>query len=69
MKQDMRRPTRKVMRQVAALACVAVLGLGAAACGSKGNPGTNNKPAATTPPSGPTTAPPTTSPQSGGAGF
>jgi hypothetical protein len=68
---------RKVMQRVAALTCVAVLGFGAAACGSSSTTNHSNQPPATTSPSGATTAPATpaattpatTSPQSGGAGF
>jgi hypothetical protein len=67
----------KVMQRVAAITCVAVLGVGAAACGSNTNTNHSNQPPATTSPSGATTAlatpaattPATTSPQSGGAGF
>jgi hypothetical protein len=77
MKRDRSTTGRKVVQRFAALACVAVLGVGAAACGSSGKTGHNDQPPATTAPSAATTAPApaaattpaTTSPQSGGAGF
>lgn len=72
---------RNVARRIAPVACVAMLGVGAAACGSSSKTGTHDAPTATTAPSGATvapsgattapatTAPATTAPQSGGAGF
>ena len=65
---------RTVVRRIAPIACVALLGVGAAACGSSSNTGTHDSPTATTAPSGATPAPATpapatTAPQSGGAGF
>jgi hypothetical protein len=64
---------RHIVRRLTPVACVAILGLSAAACGSSTKPGTNNAPTATTTPAGPTTppttTPATTSPQTGGAGF
>ena len=65
---------RNIARRIALIACVAMLGVGAAACGSSSNTGTHDSPTATTAPSGATkvpasTAPASTAPQSGGAGF
>jgi hypothetical protein len=62
----------KVAQRIALIACVAILGVGATACGSSGNvtpkapTPTTARSTVTTPP---TTAPPTTAPKSGGAGF
>ena len=56
---------RKVIHQVSALAFVALLGVGAAACGSNGGGRTQNAPSLTQPAVTPTTA----APNSGGAGF
>jgi hypothetical protein len=58
---------RKMMYRIAPLACAALLGLGAAACGSSGTSHTQNPP--TPAASTPTTSPSTTAPKSGGAGF
>jgi hypothetical protein len=53
----------KVVQRIAIVACVAILGVGATACGSTGS---NVTPGAPTP----TVAKaPTTTPKSGGAGF
>lgn len=58
----------KVGQRIAVIACVAILGVGAAACGSTGNTVTPKAPTPTT--ARPTvTTPPTTAPKSGGAGF
>jgi hypothetical protein len=63
----------KVVQRIAVIGCAAILGVGAAACGSAGNTVTPKAPTPTTP--APTTArptvttPPTTAPKSGGAGF
>jgi hypothetical protein len=55
----------RVGRRVAMMACVAVLGLGATACGaSDSNNVTPGAPTGTTP-----AAPAATNPQSGGSGF
>ena len=60
----------KVVQRIAVIACVAILGVGAAACGSTGNNVTPKAPTPTTArPNAVTTTPPTTAPQSGGAGF
>jgi hypothetical protein len=64
-----------ITRRLAAISCVAVLGLAAAACGDNSKPGSNIAPTGTTTPakaaanSGDTTPPTTAAPQSGGAGF
>lgn len=57
----------KLIKRIAPLALMAMLGLGAAACGSSGGTHTQNSPSQTgTPATGtPTTQPPS----SGGAGF
>jgi len=68
---------RKVVQRFAVVACVAILGVGATACGddtvTPGAPAntTQQAPAATTPAAAATTpaAPATSNPQSGGAGF
>jgi hypothetical protein len=71
---------KSVAQRAIAIACLAVLGVTASACGSTTKSGPNNSPAGTTVPSkaaassattGPaTTAPSTTAaPKSGGAGF
>ena len=65
---------RKVVWRIAPIACVALLGVGAAACGSSSNTGTHDAPTVTTVPASAaaapaTAAPATTAPQSGGAGF
>jgi len=70
----MRRTTassaRPLVRRFAPIACVAVLGVSVAACGSSDKPGnTTPAPAVTTTPSGATTTPATTAPKSGVAGF
>jgi len=59
---------RPLVRRLAPLACVAILGVTAAACGSDNKPD-NTGPAVTTTPSGATTPATTTAPKSGGAGF
>jgi hypothetical protein len=70
---------RKVAQRLAVIACVGILGIGAAACGddttvtpeAPANT-TQQAPAATTPAAAATTpagAPATSNPQSGGAGF
>ena len=62
----------KVVQRIAVVACVAILGVGAAACGSTSDNVTPKAPTPTSAPSAvstPPTTPPTTSPQSGGAGF
>ena len=56
-------PGRKVVRSLAPIACVVILGLGAAACGSSSKTSTQNSPTSTAPVSVITT------PKSGGAGF
>ena len=67
---------RKVVQRFAVVACVAILGVGATACGD--NTVTPGAPANTTPAAAATTpaaaattpaAPATSNPQSGGAGF
>ena len=58
----------KVVQRIAVVFCVAILGVGAAACGSTGDNVTPQAPTPTTIHSTVTT-PPTTTPQSGGAGF
>jgi hypothetical protein len=68
---------RHAVRRIATVACVAVLGVAAAGCGSgTKQPATNsvpkvtNAPASpTSAPSSPTNAPTTAAPKSGGAGF
>ncbi len=61
---------RHIVRRLAPLACVAILGATAAGCGSDTKPGNgNDTPTVTTTPSSPTTTPAATSPKSGGAGF
>ena len=63
----------KVVQRAAVVACVAILGVGAAACGDDSvvtpqAPSVTNAPAAvTTPPAAVTT--PASSPQAGGSGF
>ena len=63
-------PASKIAHRIAVMACVAILGVGATACGASDNNVTPQAPAVTTPkPTATTVAtPPTTSPQ-GGAGF
>jgi hypothetical protein len=61
-------PVRNVVHRVAVIACVAILGVGAAACGSTSNTDTPKAPTPTTVGS-PVSTPPTTAPKSGGAGF
>jgi hypothetical protein len=59
---------RKVIYRIAPIACAALLGVGAAACGSGGTSHTRNAPT----PTGATPAastPSTTAAKSGGAGF
>jgi hypothetical protein len=58
-----------VVQRIAVIACVAILGVGAAACGSSGNTVTPKAPTPTTVRSTVTTPPTTTAPKSGGAGF
>jgi hypothetical protein len=58
--------SRHIVHRLASLACVAILGVAGAGCGSGSKPGTNNSPAVTTTPSG-QGSPAPTSPQSGGA--
>jgi hypothetical protein len=60
---------RKVVRGVAAMAFAAVLGVGAAACGSNGGSGHNDAPTPAPATNQATNAPATTAPQTGGAGF
>ena len=60
---------RNVVQRIAPIACVAILGVTTAACGSSTKPGSNNTPTATTSPPSPATTPAATNPQSGGAGF
>jgi hypothetical protein len=75
-------PRGNVVKRMAPIALVAILGLAVAGCGSGSDTGTNNAPtttapaAGTTAPATPTTAPApatttpaTTAPKSGGAGF
>ena len=57
----------KVVQRIAVIACVAILGVGATACGSTGDNVNPQAPTPTQAPAAVTT--PTTSPQSGGAGF
>lgn len=59
---------RKVTRRIAPVALAAMLGLGAAACGSSGGTRTQNAPppSAGTPGTG---SPSTSAPSNGGAGF
>ena len=61
----------KVGHRIAVMACVAILGVGATACGASSNNVTPQAPTVTVAkPTATTVAtPPTTSPQSGGAGF
>lgn len=61
----------KTLWRSAPIAFVALLGFGAAACGSSGTSHTQNSPTTPVPPAAttPATAPSTTAPQSGGAGF
>ena len=63
-----------VLPRVAAIACLAMIGVGATACGSsKGSGTTNNSPSTVSPATSPATVAPvtsaTTAPASGGAGF
>ena len=69
-------PARRVAQRIAPIACVAMLGLTAVACGSTTKTVTNNSPttpaAATSVPGASTPAPTTTAPgapKTGGAGF
>ena len=67
-------PIRRLVRRLAPIACVAMLGVAAAACGSDDKSPSNDTSTVTTTPSGQTTspattAPATTAPKSGGAGF
>lgn len=55
----------KLLRRTAPFALVAILGVGAAACGSSSKASHTQSPGASTP----ATAPPSTASQSGGAGF
>jgi hypothetical protein len=55
----------KIVHRIAVIACVGLLGVGAAACGSSGDNVTPQAPTGSTPAGVTTTA----SPQSGGSGF
>ena len=57
----------KVVQRIAVVACVAILGVGAAACGDD-SVVTPQAPTVTIAPTGATT-PPASNPQSGGSGF
>ena len=67
------RTTNKMFRRMAAVAFVAVIGLGATACGDNSvtpqSPNTSPAPAGTTPAPAATTPSATTNPSNGGAGF
>lgn len=65
MKRTNTRARNRVLRRAAPIAVVAILGVGAAACGSSGGNTHTNSPGASTP----SPAPSTTAPKSGGAGF
>lgn len=68
MKQVKARAGTKVVQRIAVVACVAILGVGAAGCGD--NSGTPQAPTPTQAPAAGVTTPPTTaSAQSGGSGF
>ncbi len=61
--------TRKTARRVAAIAFAALLGVGAAGCGSKSGSGNNDAPTPAPATKPATNTPGTTAPQTGGAGF
>lgn len=60
---------QKIARKIAPIALLAMLGVGAAACGTSGaSPRTQNAPTQSAPAQSPST-PTTAAPSSGGAGF
>jgi hypothetical protein len=66
MKRTKTQGRNKILRRTAPIAFVAILGVGAAACGSSGGGTRTQSPAA---PTAPANTPTTAAPQSGGAGF
>lgn len=64
------KPSRGVVRYLAPVACVVMLGVGASACGSStSSTDTGDSPGATTPAGATTPSVATSEAQSGGAGF